>query len=416
MIKVGFVKSSINHSKMHERFRKHLKDSNVENVVFESLDFDRLINEKIYNPLFLRVLNVIFLGKALALVGRIQSPSRFFLLSTCRKIIKSKLISDDFTHIVISDNYFSFANCMMLSVCKEIGLEAYCIPFVNQDIEDIYISRLENSRVRSFSRGVLAHIICNFFPHWVANYNGERLLWANPFDIYSIYRMRGNFFDPVSGVGNHVRFVFVSSELARSRFVSYGVNASKLKIIGDIIYDGLFFGNGDFKNPSRKPTILFSVCPELNKKCVYGSYEEYLRNYATCLGYLSECGFRVIITLHPSTKSNVKAFFDEELFEFLADDVSIALGKSDIYISSYSSTMMLAAEFGLTVFDDDIYDLGYVGNKNNLDIGSISGESGLQEFSEFCLDFLKNERYKDPIIQGELFDGRVLYRFLDYLK
>lgn len=410
--KIIFVKTSGNHSQMHNRFIEIANKRR--NCFFSSIDFQNLLDSYVVEALVKLGIGRLFSDNILyRAVRRYRGYFRFFLSHTLLAKTK-KFISDSGCNaIVLSDNYCSFIHILIITICTQLDIKVVLVPFVNQDLDDIYIAMSNNKTVNKNSRGFLAEYIKLKHPHWVLEFKGKQFLWAGALDILAINRIYNSRLNPKAGISNLVNNVLISGEVARQRFYSYGAKENNLHIIGDIIYDNVFLSlrTKDLNTVG----VLFSIIPRLSHNCIYGSYTEYLQSYSVLIRNLINSGVKVYVSLHPSVNNSDRGLMESLGVKVDNRDISTLLGLSDLYISSYTSTITLASSIGIFCVDHDIYGINYLGNRSLDNVVCIKDANELDAVVESTVSKLQSRPNKTACADCEFLDGNVFERFLSYI-
>ncbi len=163
--------------------------------------------------------------------------------------------------------------------------------------------------------------------------------------------------------------VCVDSLFTRNRYTDEGVASSKLRIMGDLSYDRLYYA---FKNKRRiqnecqskynldekKKNIIVSL-PQLGEHNLL-SWESHWKEIHFLCRTLAKTDANILISLHPRMDPTQYAFLSEEYgFNIMAERLYGTLTAADVFVATFSSTVVWAVLCGIPSVVIDFYGFNY---------------------------------------------------------
>lgn len=361
---IFFFSTSPNHMRVFHRMNHLLKDD----PTYAALDFD-ILRYAAENSLLFKLKNRFkFLKRIYSRVEKKIWRLRFIFFSGSIIRKSSKILEENNACcIVLCDQYIHLRSVIASKVANKLSIPIVLIPFVNPNLEDILKIRTTNEIVIRESNSVLGRFIRYLFPEWKIKRGNVTALWANPLEILGLKLLGSKLNNPVQGVDPLVDYVFLSGDLAKSRLLECGFSENKIRVIGDLVYDIFHHELANDKEwrlkhgIENKKVLLYSIVPDQRKTTIYGAYEEYLRSYRRLFQLLESAGWKVICNPHPSTKEDAIAFFQNSGFLTLKEDLAMLIPHADLYLTTYSSTLLWASSLRIPSIDQDLYAMGYKG-------------------------------------------------------
>lgn len=332
--------------------------------------------------------------------------------------------------IVLMDQYIGLRQCVCSLIAKKMDLTIIAIPYVVQSLHDIILSRERHILVKRSSNSMAGCVIKLIFPQWVVKQSKRRVLWAFPLEIIGLHLLGVNVKDPQKGVNDIVDALLVPSSETKNRLIECGLDNDKIEVIGDIAFDIFYDQKKVHKQWLRKNDIsenkkitIYSIVPELNFNTVYGSYEQYLNKYIKIFEGLKKNGWAIILNPRSWTKNQAIERFSDAGYPIYKGDISEILPHADLYITSYSSTILWAVALGIPSVDHDIYNFKYKGYENIDSVKRFSAEDDIETFfmeKVVCDDYFndwtvssrKLSRKLSRKYGGNLIDGNVMKRII----
>jgi hypothetical protein len=222
---------------------------------------------------------------------------------------------------------------------------------------------------RNYSlKTVKNRLASRLFPTWVYEFEGEKML-AHPISWALASRVAEVFPDhPWSICGGDATSVAVENGFVYDLFRKQGVPEKKMVITGkpamDIIYRASHKENREtllreLKVPGKNGVLLLAV-PQLAEHEIM-SWERHWEEIEFLLSTLSELpGFSIVLSLHPrSNPSDYKKLSEKYRAIIAHQRIYELLPTADIFVATFSTTVMYAVGIGTPSVVVDFYDLGY---------------------------------------------------------
>lgn len=324
--------------------------------------------------------------------------------------------------IVLMDQYIGLRQCVCSLIAKKMGLPIIVIPYVVQRLHDIIISREKHILVKRSSNSMAGRVIKLIFPQWVVKQSKKGVLWAFPLEIIGLRLFGINVKDPQKGVNDIVDALLVSSSDAKNRLIECGLDHDKIEVVGDVAFDVFYDQKKANKQWLRnnaisenKKIVVYSIPAELNFNIVYGSYVQYLDKYIKIFDGLKKKGWTIISNPHPCTKNQAVERFSNAGYPIYKGDISEILPHADLYITSYSSTILWAVALGIPSIDHDIYNFKNKGYENINSVKKIFTADDIETFfmeKVTCDDYFNDWTASSNKYASNLIDGCVMKRII----
>jgi hypothetical protein len=253
---------------------------------------------------------------------------------------------------------------------------------------------------------------CFYYPH----------IWANALDRFGV--LSGNPWFMGSGKSD---ILCLPNVLLRDHYVSNGVPAEKIRIIGDTSFDRIYQGVEARENLratlSRKYRLSvnrkFIVCalPQLAEHGIllwdrHWDEIHFLCNALTALGH------NVLLSLHPKVERNIYGHLATHYNCAILDErLSVALPVADMFVATNSSTVFWAVMLGIKAVVLNYYG---VSTKmfNFLNTVTVVTEkqtlpARLSEALTLPVDFTQDWQ---ALSRDQVFDGKTIQRYVDLIE
>jgi hypothetical protein len=251
----------------------------------------------------------------------------------------------------------------------------------------------------------------------------QGMLYYRPFELMALKRFGVLSANPwVMGAG-HSDIVCVDSRATGDRYLGYGVPEAKLRIVGDTAFDGLHQAYLARDGLRRSLIREYALDPE--KKNIIVSlpnlaehdllpWDAHFREIDFLMAALKGTGGNILVSLHPKMDPSKYAYLEGEFgCRILTQRLAQALPAGDLFVATFSSTVVWAVLCGIRAvvvdfygLDSDMFDfLKSVSIVTRRDDLSATLEQALLTAPDFSEDWRKLSR-------EEVFDGRTLQRYL----
>jgi len=206
-------------------------------------------------------------------------------------------------------------------------------------------------------------------------------------------------------------------------YEDFGVQKKKLNLVGDISYDDIHkkYINQNkitefvFKkynlNPNRK-LIMISL-PQLAEHQIM-SWDDHWCEIDFLISSLVKTKNNILISLHPKMNPDDYKFLEKKFnCSIISERLKDVLPASDIFLATYSSTIVWAILCGIKTIIFDFYDLKYAFYDYLQSITFVDNKliflESIEELIAKDVDFKKDW---DILSRSEVFDGNVISRYV----
>jgi hypothetical protein len=251
-----------------------------------------------------------------------------------------------------------------------------------------------------------------YYPHTIANaLNKFGVITLNPYVMGS-------------GFSN---ILCLNNEYYKNLYIKNGVPEEKIRVVGDASYDNLYrnyikqdqvkIAMIEKYGLDHKKSIVIIALPQLAEHNIL-TWDEHWKEANFLLENCNKLNKNILISLHPKMNRDSYLFLEGKynckiLEERLADTLVIA----DVFIATFSSTVIWSVLCGITTLLVDFYGLNYTMYDFLTSIKKLDDKS-------LFLDTLKNIFDKDvafkedwkKLSKDEVFDGNTAKRYLDLIN
>ena len=200
------------------------------------------------------------------------------------------------------------------------------------------------------------HSVCNrfFYPNYIANsLNRLGILSDNPWFVGG-------------GISN---ILCLPNIHMKNHYIKNLINESKIRVLGDVAYDTLYrstlkkekitlevIKNYDL-NPNRN--IIIIALPQLAEHGIV-SWRKHWQEIIFLMDSVSSLNKNVLISLHPRMSRDSYLFLEKNYnCKILNERLSAVLVSADMFVSTFSSTVLWSTICGIKTLVVDFYGLNY---------------------------------------------------------
>lgn len=314
---------------------------------------------------------------------------------------------------------------VFLKVSKELSIPSVIVYLVDYADEErifhnevctkkIKINCLTSSYIKQSQERLQYKMARNsyYYPHFVANALFEfGVLTTNPYVMGS-------------GVSD---ILCLNNAFYQKKYIREGVLASKVKVVGDSAYDILyarFLRKGQVKKDINKKfdlacdkqTIVVAL-PQLAEHDIL-PWKEHWREVAFLLNTVNMTGQNVLVSLHPKMDPNKYRFLESRYNCKLLDErLSDVLVVADLFVATYSSTVVWAVLCGIKTLVVDFYGLNYNMYDFLTSIIKVNDKDRLFSSLEFALNSdVDFDDDWDNLSRNSVFDGNTTQRYIELIN
>jgi hypothetical protein len=264
------------------------------------------------------------------------------------------------------------------------------------------------------------------FPNWVYEYEGERMLaypfsWALASLVVGVFQK-----NPWSICGGDATKVAVENDFVYRHFLQQGVSEKKMMITGKPVMDVVHYASQEENrrqiirelglSTSRK--ILLCAVPQLAEHDMM-SWEQHWKEIEFLLSTFSQLpDVFVVLCLHPRSNPKDYEAMGKKYGAIIARKrIYELLPICDVYVATFSTTVMYAVGVGKPTVVVDFYGLGYDVYDNVPLVTVIRDHTKLRDGLLYRLDNVKGRTTTDKSREKQssewiLLDGKCTERIL----
>lgn len=216
--------------------------------------------------------------------------------------------------------------------------------------------------------------------------------------------------------------ICLNNKYYADKYVESGVEKKKIHIIGDISYDGLYEKYRrrkeikaelieKYKLDAKRKNIIVAL-PQLAEHGLL-PWDKHWKEINFLINSLCAHDSNVLISLHPKMQRNSYAFLESAypcriLNERLAD----VLPAADVFVATFSSTVVWAVLCGINTVVVDFYGLNYTMYDFLESVRIVSDKSKLATETDAALHSIKDfSEDWERLSRNEVFDGNTIRRY-----
>jgi len=213
----------------------------------------------------------------------------------------------------------------------------------------------------------------------------------------------------------------------KNHYISNGINEDKIKVVGDISYDLLYKScniKENIKNSilkkydmDKSKNILMISLPQLAEHKIL-SWDEHWIEINFLMENLNKLNQNILISLHPKMNLDNYKFLEKKYnCRILEEKLINVLPISDIFIATYSSTVLWSVLCGIKTIVVDFYNFKYVMYDFLESIVKVEDKKKL--FSILNKTLINEQNFDSDwkkLSRDEVFDGKTIERYIKLLK
>lgn len=324
------------------------------------------------------------------------------------------------------DRIFGFQRTM-LAVAGSLGIRAILVPAAYSHPEGSVFIRKGKRRYQAagVSAPWLNRWVAARFPQQVIQAGRERLVFypggvARALAVHGL--LRGN---PWIMGGSSRAQIAVDGPETRERYLEYGIEPGRISVIGQPSHDELYESwrqrpvlrtslQERYRLPAGRKLVICAV-PQLGEHSIL-PWERHWAEVRYLVAALCRTEQNVLLSLHP------KSDFDQ--YDFLPGEYGCALAReplreilpaADVFVASYSSTVMWALLCEIPTIVVDFYGFNYTGYDGLAGVETVTDRG---QFNEALDRMMTDEPYYESLQEEQRamkdriapFDGKCLQR------
>lgn len=319
----------------------------------------------------------------------------------------------------------------LISMAKTKKVKTLILPYEYSSRKQI-IESLIPSNVRIQKPSLLKAAVCFLFPNWCLEFEGRKLLRLPPVEILLRELTGDSIENPWTVHGGAGHLILAESLKMKNHYLSEGVSESKVTVTGSLTSDEIhrmtrseIVNNKSYNHrPVGEPRRLKVLCAfppsyisERGHLCEYNSYTALVLDW---IG-LIESSLKADVTYqaHPNL-ARIDRNTLEKNIELNSSDIMELISGSDLLVTSVSSIIKTAIQFGKPVVNYDVYKFNYPDYEGTEGVFHVTSRA---EFEAVLRDF-DNPKFREDstrrIIQSAakwgVVDGKSWDRILEIIE
>ena len=206
------------------------------------------------------------------------------------------------------------------------------------------------------------------FPNQTFEAYDTKYLFFQPHFIWLLYFYKMQLFKPYLIGSSYIDYIIVDCEYTKNYYVNEGISEDNVYSIGNLENDDL---NNSIKEKNRiLQSLVTKKIINLNKKIIILgvpqlyehnllSREKHFKEIKYLVDSISKENINLILSLHPKMNRSEYDYLEKKNVVISEYKLKNIMAISDIYISTYSSTVLWSIQLGIPSILVDFYDMNY---------------------------------------------------------
>lgn len=270
--------------------------------------------------------------------------------------------------LLIGDRHVGWETAMV-KMANRLSIPSILVPFAISDQRVGIEYRRRHPGVKKFMvTSGFDRVICKIFPNWSLEIDGERFFFFPP-EISLAAKfwgmMPGNPWSIGGGAGSSMA---VESLRLKNTFIGQGVPSRKIVVVGKPSNDQMVSVAGGDRSKNLRETlgipvdhpILLCAVPQLGEHG-FLPWSDHWKEIAFLFDILTQQKqAKVVISLHPkSNPDDYKALIEKYGVYLSKERIYQLIPECDLFVATYSSTVVQAMGFSKPVIVVDFYNLNW---------------------------------------------------------
>ena len=213
----------------------------------------------------------------------------------------------------------------------------------------------------------------------------------------------------------------------KNYYIHSGVNEDKIKVLGDPAYDSLFESYSQKKrlksqilykyDLAARKKILFLALPQLGEHNIL-PWKEHWDEIEFLVSNLCHLQCNILVSLHPKMNASEYMYLERKYdCVILEETLSEVLPAADLFVATYSSTVVWSVLCGIKTVVVDFYGLNLSMYDFLTSIMKIENKECFEEIvSEFLTDNVDFSADWKMLSRDEVFDGKTIHRYINLFR
>jgi hypothetical protein len=270
--------------------------------------------------------------------------------------------------IVVGDRHVGWETTL-IKVAHDFDIPSLIVPFAISDPLSDYRSRLRSSNVEQYKvKFWFRRFLSKYFPNWIYQDGDEKLFFIPPSMALAAKVWDIMPENPWALGGGAATRMAVESHRVKEMFIEHGIPESKMVLTGKPSIDQIFkilknTNVEEFRrelNLTEEQKILLCSVPQLAEHGLL-PWNEHWREIEFLLAVLTgQSNVVVLLSLHPKSDPDQYKSIAEKYGAILTEkNIYTLLPVCDIFVATYSSTVVQAIGIGKPTIVVDFYGLNY---------------------------------------------------------
>ncbi len=356
-----------------EKIVKNIKNNKYNFIAFYDNKNHEINNNKILKNLKNKKKTIFmnFIKNIIIHLSIYQIYKYFKLLKKIKKdyIISQKIFNDIKPDLLIAENDRApgFEQAI-LKAAKDSGIKIL-IPYYAISGGEIFLRKNDIRYKLKIYSSIFTQIVYRKNKHQAYFYNNEIIYFYNSFTLHALSKF-GSLSTYPWIIGNGLSdIICVDNQYNYNRYISTGVLKNKIKIVGDLSYDKLYYNFKErselkkktihkYKLVNKKKIIIISL-PQLFEHNML-DWENHWNEIIFLMKEIEQTNQNIIISLHPKMEmKNYKILESRFNCKIIEERLYDLLPIADLFIATFSSTIIWSVLCGINSMIIDFYGFDY---------------------------------------------------------
>lgn len=274
--------------------------------------------------------------------------------------------------VVVGGDLVHYDTANFIQAAHREGIRAAIVPCTMSDEIEMAISYapIKNYTMRYFWNGLVAP----FFPHWVYEHKGQKLLRLPAGRLLALEALRLAPPKPWINMSGYADVIAAESPAMVDYYTRHGIPESQIQLIGTLADDVMFQHQTNAAAERRelyaqyklneKPMLLCALPPDQlymvggNPNCDFSTYHALVKFWLETLTQYAD-RYNVIVNLHPSLMLKDFQDWNARGLTIVSENVTALIPLCQFFVASVSTVIRWAIATGKPVVNYDVYRYRY---------------------------------------------------------
>lgn len=235
---------------------------------------------------------------------------------------------------------------------------------------------------------IINRLVGTLYPHWIYEHKGRKLIAkpANQVLAYELMQLSPPL--PWTLHSGYADLIALESDAVRDYCINEGLPENQLVVTGSCVHDKIANIIADSSNKKIElcnnmglspdiPIIMSALPPDSlimeRPLCEFQNYMDLLEFW--CLSLASVKGFNIIISIHPSVKSEDMMFIEKWGVKIAKKPIFELIPLCELFVASISATIQWAIACGKPSLNYDVYQYHYTDYVNVSSVITVNSKA-----------------------------------------